>query len=434
MTVPSTTNRMMYLGNDTAAEYPFTFRIFNASHLLVTQADADGAETTLVLNNDYTVDGVADAAGGSVTLTAGNLPSGYTLAIRRVVPLVQEIDLRNQGSFFAETHEDAFDYLTMALQQLQDGHDRTMTLAETDATGVSTVLPGAEALKFFRWNAAAAALENVALGTAAFYDVEDLPGGGGGGGGGPWGTTDILNSAITYAKIQNVTATDRLLGRSSAGAGVVEEIVCTSVGRALLDDASTSAQRTTLGLGSAAEKTAGTLAGQVLLLSTDNKLPALDASLLTNVQAFAIVSDQKARGTGGGTFSSGAWRTRDLNTEVSDTAGLAAVSSNQVTLAAGTYEVYVRAPSYLVRQNQARLYNVTDSAVVAYGSSACGLEDATTLSFIHAVFTIAAPKVFEVQHRCAWTQGTDGFGGAMTWSSEAGDTEIYTVAIFRKIG
>lgn len=59
----------------------------------------------------------------------------------------------------------------------------------------------------------------------------------------------VDNNVITYAKIQNVSATDKLLGRSSAGAGVVEEITCTSYGRALIDDTSTSAQRTTLGLG-----------------------------------------------------------------------------------------------------------------------------------------------------------------------------------------
>ena len=37
-------------------------------------------------------------------------------------------------------------------------------------------------------------------------------------------TTNIAADAVTYAKIQNVSATDRILGRDSAGAGVVEEI------------------------------------------------------------------------------------------------------------------------------------------------------------------------------------------------------------------
>lgn len=57
----------------------------------------------------------------------------------------------------------------------------------------------------------------------------------------------IDNSAVTYAKIQNVSATDKLLGRSTAGAGVIEEIACTAAGRALLDDADAAAQLATLG-------------------------------------------------------------------------------------------------------------------------------------------------------------------------------------------
>ena len=60
-------------------------------------------------------------------------------------------------------------------------------------------------------------------------------------------TADIANSQVTYAKIQNVSATDRVLGRSTAGAGVVEEIICTAAGRALIDDATTRAQQGTLG-------------------------------------------------------------------------------------------------------------------------------------------------------------------------------------------
>lgn len=64
----------------------------------------------------------------------------------------------------------------------------------------------------------------------------------------------IDNQAVTYAKVQNVSATDKILGRSTAGAGTIEEITCTAAGRALIDDADTTAQRTTLGLGTAATK------------------------------------------------------------------------------------------------------------------------------------------------------------------------------------
>lgn len=59
-------------------------------------------------------------------------------------------------------------------------------------------------------------------------------------------TWTIDNTAVSYAKIQNVSTTDRILGRFSAGAGTIEEITCTSAGRALLDDTDAATQRTTL--------------------------------------------------------------------------------------------------------------------------------------------------------------------------------------------
>jgi hypothetical protein len=67
------------------------------------------------------------------------------------------------------------------------------------------------------------------------------------------GTTMTIDAdAVTYGKMQDTSGTNVVLGRSTAGAGTVEEIACTSAGRALLDDADASAQRTTLELGSAA--------------------------------------------------------------------------------------------------------------------------------------------------------------------------------------
>lgn len=74
------------------------------------------------------------------------------------------------------------------------------------------------------------------------------------------GTAALADGAVTYAKLQNTTGTDKLLGRSTAGAGIVEEITCTAAGRALLDDADAATQRTTLGLGTLATQN-GTFSG-----------------------------------------------------------------------------------------------------------------------------------------------------------------------------
>lgn len=41
-------------------------------------------------------------------------------------------------------------------------------------------------------------------------------------------TAKVLNANITYAKIQDISATDRLLGRDTAAAGVIEEIAVSS--------------------------------------------------------------------------------------------------------------------------------------------------------------------------------------------------------------
>jgi hypothetical protein len=55
------------------------------------------------------------------------------------------------------------------------------------------------------------------------------------------------SAGILFSKLAT-TNTDVLLGRSTAGGGAVAEINCTAAGRALLDDAAASDQRTTLGI------------------------------------------------------------------------------------------------------------------------------------------------------------------------------------------
>lgn len=160
MTVTTNTNKVQALGNGVTKTFPYSFRIYSASELVVTRTNLDtNVDTALVLNTDYTVTGAGSYNGGNVVLT-GDAPSSTTrITIRRVVPVTQGTDLRNQGAYFAETHEDAFDKLTMIAQQQQEAIDRSLTLPPT-ASGVSVTLPIPEANNILAWNAAGTALEN----------------------------------------------------------------------------------------------------------------------------------------------------------------------------------------------------------------------------------------------------------------------------------
>ncbi|MFR3123190.1 MAG: GDSL-type esterase/lipase family protein [Proteus mirabilis] len=116
MTVSTELSHEEYVGNGVTTDFDFRFRIFESKHLIVVVADSEGNETTLKNGTDYTIVGAGSYNGGKVILNKP-LAKGWKILLERDLPVVQETDLRNQGKFFAEVHEDAFDYLTMLIQK-----------------------------------------------------------------------------------------------------------------------------------------------------------------------------------------------------------------------------------------------------------------------------------------------------------------------------
>ncbi|EPE4096304.1 hypothetical protein ACSIK6_000962 [Escherichia coli] len=116
MTVSTEVDHNEYTGNGVTTSFPYTFRVFNESDLVVQVVDLDENIAVLALDTDYTVTGAGGYNGGNVILSKA-LANGYQISISRELPVTQETDLRNQGKFFAEVHEDAFDKLTMLIQQ-----------------------------------------------------------------------------------------------------------------------------------------------------------------------------------------------------------------------------------------------------------------------------------------------------------------------------
>jgi hypothetical protein len=117
MTVSTEVSREEYTGNGVTTDFDYRFRVFKAEDLVVSVADTTETITVLTLNTDYTVTGAGSRTGGKVKLFSP-LAFNWQISIERALPVTQETDIRNQGNFFPEVHEDVFDKLTMLIQQV----------------------------------------------------------------------------------------------------------------------------------------------------------------------------------------------------------------------------------------------------------------------------------------------------------------------------
>lgn len=143
-------------------------------------------------------------------------------------------------------------------------------------------------------------------------------------------------------------------------------------------------------------------------------------------EVYILIRDEKTQGTNGGVFSPTSWQTRDLTNEVSDSGNNATLSSNQITLLAGTYRCHISCPAFGVQRHKARLHNITDNAELAKGTSEYANDNTgQTRSIITGKFTLAATKVLEVQHQSQALELASGIGLGVP--SSFGGIEIYTV-------
>jgi hypothetical protein len=145
MTISTTASRISYNGNGATTAFSFPYRFLTNADLVVIKVAADGTETTLTLNTNYTVTGADDDAGGTVTLSVAPL-SGQRVVIYRAVTLTQEVDYITGDPFPAETHERALDRLTMIVQQQQDAIDRSAKLSETSTADADTLIANINSL------------------------------------------------------------------------------------------------------------------------------------------------------------------------------------------------------------------------------------------------------------------------------------------------
>lgn len=158
MTVASETSRVTYTGDNSTPTYAYPFPIQAKTDLRVIEV-ADGAEDEHTVDTDYTVAGVGDPDGGTITLTAGNLASGRKLIILRKQPQTQTLSLSNNGDLDGRSVMLALDRLAMQVQTLQDQVDRAPLIRETDRDTIANELTAAAPGRFLRINAGGDGLE-----------------------------------------------------------------------------------------------------------------------------------------------------------------------------------------------------------------------------------------------------------------------------------
>lgn len=169
MSLTASTRRNLYTGNGSTNIYDFTFKILTTAGLTVKVRNPETLElTTLTLDEDYTVTGAGSSSGGTVELLSqtvdwldndNNLEVDWKLLIEGATPQVQDTDIRNQGQYYPNLHEQAFDRMTMILQELAYKIRRAPLLSLFSSVA-DVVFPEPSPGKAVIWNATGDGLEN----------------------------------------------------------------------------------------------------------------------------------------------------------------------------------------------------------------------------------------------------------------------------------
>lgn len=137
MTISSQTRKAgPFIGNGSTTAFPFTFKVFATSDLVVTRANTSDVESTLAVGTDYTVSLNANQntnPGGTVNLTSA-LATNFKLVLTSAVPNLQPVDITNNGGFYPKVINDALDRVTILAQQIALDASRGIKVPLTSST------------------------------------------------------------------------------------------------------------------------------------------------------------------------------------------------------------------------------------------------------------------------------------------------------------
>lgn len=225
MSVSTTGNRITYTGDGVTLAFAFPYLFLANADLKVYVAGVLKTLTT-----DYSVTGAASASGGNVTFVVAPAAAAAVVILRDPDTL-QSTVLSPNDPFPAKSVETMSDKVTLGIQRIRDLLSRAVTFADSDTTSASATLPSPLANALLGWNSAGTALQNwvaanVGLTTVSAYIATLLPAANAAAARATLGAAS--NGLATAAGLTQNTG--KLLGRSTAAVGPLEEI---SVGTGL---------------------------------------------------------------------------------------------------------------------------------------------------------------------------------------------------------
>lgn len=154
MTLTTQSTKAVAQGNGATTVWPYTFLIPALGDVVLTLVDVSSGNPTVISPINFSVTGLGNPNGGSVTypLSGSPVPATSYVVVERFVSDVQETDLTNQGAVYPADIEDALDYLTMITQQLQDQINRSIVFSTADTVEVDLPPASARAGLFLGFN------------------------------------------------------------------------------------------------------------------------------------------------------------------------------------------------------------------------------------------------------------------------------------------
>ena len=415
------TTESNYTGNGNEKEFTITFPFLANEDVKVRTRPSGGSWTTWTATTHYTI------AGTTLTFVTAPISSAD-------VQIFRDTNIeRSKAVFQTGAAIRAQDLNNVAKQFLYAAQEFEQASTTPSGTGLAltastknhiivnsvndwTIAPGA---------IPATALADESVDSDAYVD-------------GSIDTAHIADDQVTYAKIQNVSATDRILGRDASGAGIIEEITPANL-RTMLNvadgsnayahpnhtgDVTSTADGATVIATDAvdiAHLSATGTAGSTTYLRGDNSWTVPPVGLFS---AYAVLLYSVSATTGGGT-SGTSWTTRPLNTESADPGNIVSISSNQFTLGAGNYLIKASACSDDIESYRLRIYDTTNSAERILGTNAYGATAYTKNTWGHLAgrVTPSGNTVYELQQISDQARSNTGHG----INQNLGGNEIYTI-------